>query len=184
MFLNISWIILLNLSSAPLSLWDSNLDFVSSQLEQISITRNYCHIITSSFSTTRHSTQQIVSLKSRFGNNWNIHSTKHFLGIWHLLMKFVRHAFSGALVSSIHLVAEGWRLLVKCNCQMIRLLHINEAKHHIQESIHSIGVLPLGICKGRHAIEGSIQYTMSINQQKFLAHITPRILINLLSLPW
>ena len=116
--------------AAP-GLWNANLHFLCSQLQQITITGYDRHLHTLLLTARRQCTQNIICLIAFLRYRWNLHGFQHLFDHRYLFPEFLRHRMACTLICLIHLVPERWRMKIKGYRQILRLFLIQNPKHNI-----------------------------------------------------
>ena len=157
--------IIFNCGLSALCLRDTDFDMFCGKLQQIPVTGQNGHVHSFFFSLSRERSQNIICLISFLCDHGDSHGSEHFLHNRNLLPQFLRHRFSGSLVSFIHFMTKRRCSQVKSHCQITGLLFLQNFKENRQKSIHRIRVQPVRIRQIRQSVKSTVHNTVSINQQ-------------------
>ena len=86
-----------------------------------------------------------------------------------LLPEFLRHGMSCPFIGLVHFVAEGRRVRIESDCQIIRLFLLQNLKKNIQETVNRSCMSPSRCRQIRQTVKGTVQNAVSVNKNDFSA---------------
>ena len=116
---------------ALLRLGDPDADAVRGDLQQVSVSRQKRHFHAFRFPALCQCSQYVVGLQSRLLADLYAHGLQDFFDQGDLLPELFGHGLSRPLVFLVSLMPEGWRMHVKSDGQIVRLLLVQNLKKNI-----------------------------------------------------
>ena len=139
------------------------------QLQQIPVAGNHRNVQPLFLRLYGKSSQNIIRLKPFLHDDGNAHGLQHLLHQGNLLPEFLRHGMSCPFIGLVHFVAEGRRVRIESDCQIIRLFLLQNLKKNIQETVNRSCMSPSRCRQIRQTVKGTVQNAVSVNKNDFSA---------------
>ena len=147
---------------------DPDADPVSRDLQKVPVPGDQDDVHVPGLSLSGQGPQDIVGLEAGLLADRDPHSREHLFDQRDLLAQLLGHGAPGPLVFGIGLVAEGRRVDVKGDRQIVRLFRVQLTEEDIQKAVDSARMDPFGIGQVGHSVKSSVQDAVPVDQHQFL----------------